>query len=348
MNSSLFDSNTKFYVMNSGYSVYKCIANNNGAPSTSEPTSVNPEIITETGDGYKWKYMYTINDAEKLRFVTDAYIPVKTLTVDDGSLQWKVQSNAIFGSIDSIVITNSGNNYVNVSNVSIVIAGDGSSATAQATVNTTTNTISSIIITERGTGYTYATVSIIDAGIGTNAAARAIISPFGGHGSNPLYELGGKNILINSRLRYDEESVLPATNDYRQIALLKDPYLYQSTIVASNIASLQARTAICDGVGNYIEDEFVFQGISLAASSFSGRVVSWNPTTSKLLLINTKGTPTLSQAILGATSFTTRILTGYQNGIFEKYSGRLLYVDNIEPIIRSSDQIENFQILLKF
>lgn len=348
MNSSLFDSNTKFYVMNSDYSVYKCIANNNGAPSTSEPTSVNPEIITETGDGYKWKYMYTINDAEKLKFVTDAYIPVKTLTVDDGSLQWKVQSNAIFGSIDSIVITNSGNNYTNASNVSIVIAGDGSSATAQATVNTTTNTISSIIITERGTGYTYATVSITDAGIGTNAAARAIISPFGGHGSNPLYELGGKNILINSRLRYDEESVLPATNDYRQIALLKDPYLYQSTIVASNIASLQARTAICDGVGDYIEDEFVYQGTSLAASSFSGKVVSWNPTTSKLLLINTKGTPTISQAILGATSFTTRILTGYQNGIFEKYSGRLLYIDNIEPIIRSSDQIENFQILLKF
>ena len=36
------------------------------------------------------------------------------------------------------------------------------------------------------------------------------------------------------------------------------------------------------------------------------------------------------------------------DGTFEKYSGRLLYVDNIEPITRSSDQIENFQILLKF
>jgi predicted nucleic acid-binding protein len=348
MNSTLFDSNVKFYAMNSNYSVYKCIANNNGQPSTTEPTSVNPEIITETNDGYKWKYMYTINDAEKLRFVTDAYIPVKTLTVDDGSLQWKVQSNAIFGSIDSIVLTNTGNNYTNASNVSIVIAGDGSLATAQATVNTTSNTISSIIITERGSGYTYATVSISDLGTGINATARAIISPFGGHGSNPLYELGGKNILINSRLRYDEETVLPATNDYRQIALLKDPYLYQSTNVASNIAALQATTATCDGVGNYVEDEFVYQGTSLTNSTFSGRVVSWNSTTSKLLLINTKGTHTLSQAILGSTSFTTRILTNYQNGTFEKYSGRLLYVDNIEPITRSSDQIENFQILLKF
>ena len=130
--------------------------------------------------------------------------------------------------------------------------------------------------------------------------------------------------------------------------MLKDPYLYQSTNVASNIAALQATTATCDGVGDYVEDEFVYQGTSLTNSTFSGRVVSWNSTTSKLLLINTKGTPTLSQAILGSTSFTTRILTNYQNGTFEKYSGRLLYVDNIEPITRSSDQIENFQILLKF
>jgi len=345
---TLYDSNTIFYVMNSTYSVYKCIANNYGKVSTIEPTSVNPEIVSTTGDGYSWKYMYTVSDSEKLRFVTDAYIPVKTLTGDDGSLQWQVQNTAISGAINNIVVTNSGNNYTNVSNISIVITGDGSSASAIPTVNTTTNTISSIVITDSGKNYTYATVSITDKGLGAGANARAIISPFNGHGTNPVYELGGKNILINAKLRYTEEGVLPVGNDYRQIAILKDPYYYNTGILASNLAFVQALTLVCDGVGDFQPDEIVYQGTNFAQSSFSGRVVSWDSTTSKLLLINTKGTPTISQSVIGVTSFTTRVVTNYTNGTMKKFSGRLLYVDNIKPITRATDQIENFQILLKF
>jgi hypothetical protein len=344
----MYDANTKFYAMNSDYSVYKCIANNNGKASTSQPTSVNPGIITTTADGYVWKYLYTINDAEKLRFTTTAYIPVKTLTVDDGSLQWQVQNTAISGSIDSIIVTNSGNNYTNISNITITIAGDGSSATAIPTLNTTTNTVSSILITDRGTGYSYATVSINDIGIGTNAAARAIISPPGGHGSDPLYELGGKNILIDTKIRYDEEGILPATNDYRQIALLKDPYVRLTSNVASNVAFVQGLTMICDGVGNYLEDEVVYQGASLSSATFKGRVISWTANTSKIIVINTIGTPSLSQTLIGATSFTARVVNSKTEGLLEKYSGRLLYVDNIKPVTRSNDQIEDFQLLLSF
>lgn len=344
----LFDSNTKFYVMNSDYSVYKCIANNYGIASTTQPTSVNPSIISTTGDGYVWKYMYTINDAEKLRFTTNEYIPVKTLTTDDGSLQWQVQNTAISGSIDSIIVTGSGNNYTNVSNVTITISGDGTSATAVATLNTTTNTVSSITITDRGSGYSYATVSISDTTIGSGATARAIISPPGGHGSDPLYELGGKNIMIDAKIRYDEEGILPVTNDFRQIALLKDPYVNQTSNVASNIAFVQAMTVVCDGVDNYAQDETVYQGASLGTASFTGRVVSWNSGTSKLLLINTTGTISLSTTILGSTSFTARVVTSKTDGLLEKHSGRLLYIDNIKPVTRSDDQIEDFQILLKF
>jgi hypothetical protein len=344
----LFDANTKFYVMNSDYSVYKCIANNYGIASTTQPTSVNPSIITTTSDGYVWKYMYTINDADKLRFTTDEYIPVKTLTTDDGSLQWQVQNTAISGSIDSIIVTGNGNNYTNVSNVTITISGDGTSASAVATLNTTTNTVSSITITDRGFGYSYATVSISDTTIGSGATARAIISPPGGHGSDPLYELGGKNIIIDAKIRYDEEGILPVTNDFRQIALLKDPYVNQTSNVAANIAFIQAMTVVCDGVGNYTQDEIVYQGASLGTASFTGRVVSWNSDTSKLLLINTTGTISLSTTMLGSTSFTARVVTSKTDGLLEKHSGRLLYVDNIKPVTRSDDQIEDFQILLRF
>ena len=346
--SDLFDANTKFYAMNSDYSVYKCIANNHGKPSTTQPTSVNPEIISTTTDGYSWKYMYTISDSEKLRFTTTQYIPVRTLSVDNGSLQWQVQNTAISGSIDSIIVTNGGANYTNVSNITISISGDGTSATAIPTLNTMTNTISSIIMTERGSDYTFATVTITDIGSGSGANARAIISPPGGHGSDPLYELGGKNILIDTKIRYDEEGVLPATNDYRQIAILKDPYVNLTTNVASNIAFVQALTLTCDGIGNYIEDEFVYQGSTFENATFKGKVVSWSPLTNKIVVINTTGIPTLSQSLVGTTSFVTRVVTNITEGLLKKYSGRLLYVDNIKYVVRSNDQIEDFQILIRF
>ena len=105
---------------------------------------------------------------------------------------------------------------------------------------------------------------------------------------------------------------------------------------------------VCDGGGNYTQDEIVYQGASLGTASFTGRVVSWNSDTSKLLLINTTGTISLSTTLLGSTSFTARVVTSKTDGLLEKHSGRLLYVDNIKPVTRSDDQIEDFQILLRF
>jgi len=348
MNPNLFDGNTKFYVVNSDYSVYKCISNNNGSISTVEPTSFNTEATTSTSDGYVWKYMYTLNDAEKIRFTTDNYIPVKTLSLNDGSLQWQVQSSATEGSIETIFVTSGGQNYTNTSNITITITGDGQSATAIPSLNTVTNTLSSIIVTNPGTGYSYATATVTDAGIGTGATLRPIISPIGGHGYDPLYELGGKNVMIDVKLRYSEEGVLQATNDFRQIALLKDPYIKGSSNVATNAAFSQAYTITAAGSGNYTQDEFVYQGTSLAASTFKGKVLSWNSATSKLLLINTVGTPTAAQSLIGTSSFTVRAISSAEQGDLKRYSGRILYVDNIKPVTRSSDQIEDFKIVVKF
>ena len=344
----LHNSNSIFYVVNSAYSVYKCLSNNRGAVSSSEPTAVNPEATTTTGDSYIWKYMYTLSDVEQIRFMSDSYIPVKTLMADGGSQQWQVQNQASDGAIHHIIVTSGGSNYSNASTISIAISGDGSGAYASASINTTSNVITSITVTEPGLNYTYATVTIADSGSGTSAAGVAIISPPGGHGSNPLYELGGKNVMINPRLKYSEGGILPDTNDFRQICLIRDPYTYGNTSVASSSAFLQAYKITCDGTGNYNEDELVYQGTSLAAATFSGRVVSWDVSTSQLRIINIRGIPSSFQSIIGSSSFTTRVITSVITSDLEPHSGRMLYVDNIVPVSRSSDQTEDFRILLKF
>ena len=345
---NLFDNNVQFYVVTSQWNVYKCIANNYGNLSTIEPTSLNPASVAQQADGYAWKYMYTVSDSEKLRFTTTSFIPVKTLSGNDGSLQWQVQSNARAGSIESILIQNAGTNYDNASNITITISGDGSFATANATINNISNTVNSVTIINPGTGYTYATVSITDRGTGSGSNARAIFSPQGGHGSDPLYELGGKYILLNPRIRYDENGTLPITNDYRQISLLRDPLNRSDDTICSNTSFLQAMRITTSGLGSYSLDEYVYQGASLSASSFKGVVLNWDASNGIVMLINTEGTPTAAQTLIGAQSFTVRSISSVTESDLQQYTGRILYVDNFTPISRSSDQIEDYKIILRF
>ena len=56
--------NLPFYVLTLlDYNVYKCIFNNFGATSTVKPTGKSTSIF-ETSDGYRWKYMYSLTDAD--------------------------------------------------------------------------------------------------------------------------------------------------------------------------------------------------------------------------------------------------------------------------------------------
>jgi hypothetical protein len=292
--------------------------------------------------------MYTINAAEQLRFTNGNFIPVKTLTQDDGSLQWSVQENAIPGAINSIVITEEGSNYNNANSISVTISGDGSGALAYAQINTSTNLISSIVLTAPGQNYTYANVSISDSGDGSGANARAIISPPGGHGSDPLSELGGFNLMFNPRLRNSEGGILSLDNEFRQIALIQDPYLYNTTNVASNTVFSQLSVATLTGASvEYEEDEFVYQGGSLANSTFSGVVYGWDSGNNKLYLTNVRGTAT-TDLLIGANSTAARFISSVSNPTLKKYSGKLLYIDNIVPIQRASDQTEDFKLVLRF
>ena len=53
---TLFDAT--FYVMTDDYNVYKCLDNNGNVASTVKPTGTSTTILA-TGDGYKWKFLYT-------------------------------------------------------------------------------------------------------------------------------------------------------------------------------------------------------------------------------------------------------------------------------------------------
>ena len=65
-----YEANTNFYVLNSKDQIFKCLANNASANSTTEPqltlsTTSLEEPYLKTADGYKWKYLYTLASSQK-------------------------------------------------------------------------------------------------------------------------------------------------------------------------------------------------------------------------------------------------------------------------------------------
>ena len=73
-----------YYVVNNDYRVYICLNNGvspetpSGRPSLDEPTftDLEPRAAGNSGDGYIWKYLYTIRPSEIVKFDSTDYMPV--------------------------------------------------------------------------------------------------------------------------------------------------------------------------------------------------------------------------------------------------------------------------------
>jgi hypothetical protein len=76
----------------------KCLYNNNGANSTVKPTGTLT-VPFITNDNYIWKYKFSLDLSDINDFLTETYLPVKTLLTDDTSEQWDVQQTAANGAI---------------------------------------------------------------------------------------------------------------------------------------------------------------------------------------------------------------------------------------------------------
>lgn len=344
---NLYVSSNGFYVLTDDFNVYKCLFNNNGGLSTVKPSYTTVNTVSVESDGYIWKYLYTLNTRDKTRFLNTEYMPVKRLTTDDGSLQWGVQSNAVDGSIDVVLIENAGIGYSNSSNLVINFYGDGRGAAANVTLNTTYQNVETITMTTRGGGYTFANVTISGGG-GSGANLRAIMSPFGGHGSDPVYELGASTVMINIKINRDEDGILSPTNDFRQIAIIKDPYIHGTTNAATNTVISQVITLLTGGSGpEFQTDEFVYQGTSNNSATFGGRVFKWDSTTGTLMLTEYFGEPTAAN-LFGESSGALRFVTDITNPDLAQRSGQVIYIDNIQPVTRSSSQSENITIVIRY
>jgi len=346
----------KFYVRNKYDQVFICLFNNNGAQSTTMPQiSIGGELPEKpyiiTADGYKWKYLYTIPAGQKKLFFSKDWMPVfKNSTV---------VASAVDGQIDIILINNTGSGYnqnvaSNTANI-LTVSGDGTGANLSAKVDAN-GAIFDINVLNGGSSYTTANV-VITSQSGSNANLRVIIGPTGGHGFDPVVELGASSVMLSVELSGTESGTLPTGAsvgtgifDYRQISILKDPLL-TSGHVASN-ANYSTITSVSTQPlpsGQFFNiDETVYQGVSLAAATFVGSVVFWDDVNSVLWLNNISGTFTPQAPIIG--TIQTSPVTAFikTDPIIKLFSGKVLYLNNVLPVIRGADQTEQVRAIFSF
>lgn len=347
-----------FYVRNSKDQVFKCLYNAD-VNSTIQPEididgqlPENPYILT--GDGYKWKYLYTIPYGLKQKFFTTNWMPaVKDNTVVAGSLD---------GRIDIINILDGGSGYYTIGQSGnsntlpiISVVGDGTGANVTAKVES--GVITDLNILSGGSGYTTAEIIVTDTDQdpdGTDAVFDVTIGPPRGHGADPARELGCYSLMITVELNEQESGKIPVSSssgdfDFRQISVIRDPLLSTGYYANGSVYTAATIYTVTDpGVTNFTNDETVYVGSTLGSATFTGTVVYWDSSNNLLYLNNLDGTTQSGQSISGVTSGAVATILSKSNSEMQLFTGDLLYIENRSKIIRDIDQSEQIRIILSF
>ena len=287
---------TFYYVINSDFKVYICLQNGtdpdnpNGKPSLDEPTftDLEPRSAGSSGDGYIWKYLYTIKANEVVKFESTDFMPVPSNWASSGD-NAAVRDNAVDGSIKIVTVTNAGVGIgtANSTYTRVPIEGDGSGAECTITVGADAK-VSGVTISNQGSNYSYGSVNLSGGSVPTGTTIPTfdvIMSPQGGHGKDIYRELGAYNVLLYSRIENDNENPDFITgNQIARVGVIENPEVSTGNVLTSDKASVLSALKLT-GVGyssaTFDADSTFTQTVGTGATAV-GRVVSYNTTTGVL------------------------------------------------------------------
>jgi hypothetical protein len=302
---NLYSSN--FYVVNSDFRVYICLNNGvspenpEGRPSLYEPkfTDLEPRSASQNsnifsgGDGYIWKYLFTIRPNDIVKFDSTNFIPIPKNWGQSGTESFIIKNNALnSGQIKIITIIDRGSGIgpANRTYTNVPIRGDGIGAEATIIVGNDSK-VESITVSKGGSNYTYGTVDLVAGGVpvgNTSPKFDVIIPPKGGHGFDIYRELGSYNVLIYSRIENDTENPdFILGNQISRIGVIKNPLQAKqsedilSQDKASSLYALKL-IGISDEsdykIASFVTDSYIMQTIGLGITAI-GRVVSYDSNT---------------------------------------------------------------------
>ena len=292
---SLYTAN--YFVVNSDFRVYICLQNGttpetpDGKPSLDEPTftDLEPRTPGTSGDGYIWKYLYSIKPADLIKFDSTDFMPVPR---DWGSAaaDAAVKNNATDGGIKIVVVKNRGTGIgtANQTYTRVPIKGDGFNAECTVVVNNDAQ-IESVTVSNEGFGYTYGNVDLSAGSVPTPTSQPTldvIIPPPGGHGADIYRELGATNALMYARIENDAENPDFITgNQVARIGILENPKAFNSNEILTLDKASAAYALRLSGTGyssvTFTADDYVRQTVATGSTAV-GRVISYDQTTGVL------------------------------------------------------------------
>lgn len=233
--SRLYSAN--YYVINSDFRVYICIDNGSAGISSAANASLDEPTFTDlepaaagvSGDGYLWKYLFTVPPADIVKFDSTEYIAVPNDWATSVSNDIKVvrdngDSEVNDNQIKVVSIDEAGEGYSFLSSpIEVDIVGDGTGGKVRILTNTNGQIISAQV-TNGGKGYSFGRVDLssINASASKFARLTPIIPPSKGHGYDLYKELGTDKVLIYTR--FDSSSYDFADDTvFSQVGVIKNP-----------------------------------------------------------------------------------------------------------------------------
>ena len=287
-----------YYVVNEDYRVYICLQNGTdpenptGRPSLDQPTftDLEPRTAGDSGDGYVWKYLYTIKPSELVKFDSTNFMPVPNNWATN-STDAAVRNNAATsGQLKIVTITNRGVGLgtANRTYTRVPIKGDGSGAEATVVINNDSK-VESVTISKGGSEYTYGTIDLVSGNVPTGSTSpvfNVIIPPHGGHGADIYRELGAYNVLVYSRIENDTENPDFITgNQIARVGIVENPQSFGSSTTLTLDKASAAYAVKLTGIGystaTFTADSTVTQTIGVGSTAV-GRVISYDQNTGVL------------------------------------------------------------------
>ena len=236
--------NANYYVMNSDFKVYICIDNGSsginttGNASLDEPTftDLEPSKAGTSGDGYLWKYLFTVSPSDIIKFDSTDFISVSnnwSSSTDSQIVAVRENGDSDVNSnqIKKVYIENQGSGYTNGTGQEVSILGDGTGG--KVVVDVVNGKVTNAVVSSGGKGYTYGMVDLGAIG-NTSASTKAnlipIIPPSKGHGSDIYKELGSDRVLVFARFDTSTTNDFPVNTSFSQIGILKNPTSIGSTL----------------------------------------------------------------------------------------------------------------------
>jgi hypothetical protein len=304
-------------------------------PFVNTAGQIEDVIIENRGNGYSYLNL-TVASATG----TGANL-FANLSVDDiDTLQTVVELSAVDGGIHAFRVGNVGNGY---SYANVTVSGDGISLTGNAVI--VNNTISYISVLTPGSGYTYANVTIT--GDGANANASAIISPYRGHGSDPVSELFADTLMFTSTINNEKNLGVDVKNDYRQFGIIKDLKQYGNERAFANVIGSACYLVTLDTIVGLERDTVLAHEAGGSKRYFE--VVEIVPSSNQILVQNKNNHDVSTGDVLtDETSDLDYAITDLTiSPTINKFSGDLLYIDNRTSVSYSEQQLVTLRTVIK-